>query len=79
MNDRSIYSCSTAVLVALGFACIGIAGCTWQEIKERGYGAMREHQAQRCLDDPSRQAAECVDHQPYDAYERDRSAPPVAP
>ncbi|HNP30706.1 MAG TPA: hypothetical protein PKK23_16795 [Nitrospirales bacterium] len=35
---------------------------------------MREHQIRRCQEDSSRRLTDCVKHQPYDSYERERLA-----
>ncbi|MCA9499851.1 MAG: hypothetical protein KC588_11715 [Nitrospira sp.] len=66
MNDYQIL----AALFLLGFfMAIGMVGCTWEDIKEKGYGAMRDHQIQRCLDDLSRRSSDCVNQQSCDSYE----------
>ncbi|MDH3504750.1 MAG: hypothetical protein OEZ41_04105 [Nitrospirota bacterium] len=70
---------STALLLAVIIGGLGMARCSWDEVKETGYGTMREYQTQRCMDDPSRQTSECVDQQPYDSYQRERSVPPGSP
>lgn len=77
MRHQSDHYQFPEALLLLGFFClIGMVGCAWEEIKEKGYGAMRGHQIQRCLEDHTRQSADCVTQQSYESYERERSALP---
>ena len=70
---------STTVLLTLTIGSLGMVRCSWDEVQERGYGTMREHQTQRCLDDPSQAPSNCVEQQPYESYQRERSIPPGSP
>lgn len=65
---------ATISVLVVCFCAMGMAGCAWEEIKEKGYESMREHQIRRCQEDPTRQIADCVTQQSYDSYERERSA-----
>ncbi|MGD9850770.1 MAG: hypothetical protein AB7T38_05855 [Nitrospirales bacterium] len=74
MRRLTDHSYCVTVLFWFGMACrLGMAGCTWEEVKEKGYETIREHRTQQCLNDPSRRTSECVDQQPYDSYQRERS------
>ena len=50
--------------------------CTWEQVKQGGYGAMQEHQTQTCLENPSRQPAECVNQPSYDTYQKQKEITP---
>lgn len=80
MRRHTYRSYFVTVLFWVGMVCnLGMAGCTWEEVKKKGYETMRERRTQEYLNDPSRRTSECVEQQPYDSYQREQSVPPGSP
>ena len=68
------------LLIRLGFLWplffIILISCSWEEVKQGGYQTLQESQTQRCLDNPSRQPADCLNQPSYDTYKKQKKETP---